>query len=39
MYDWAHTPQDAIVIPKKPDEYLKKLRFHKEIKTTSDYGI
>nr|MBC8308755.1 homoserine kinase [Pelagibacterales bacterium] len=39
MYDWAHTPQDAMVIPKKPDEYLKKLRFHKTIETTSDYGI
>jgi homoserine kinase type II len=39
LYDWLNVPQDAIVVPKKPQEYIKKLKFHMTIKTPKAYGL
>lgn len=39
LYDWINVPEDALVIPKKPDEYIRNLSFHQTIKTYSEYGI
>ena len=36
-YDWLNRVPDALVTPKNPMEYVKKLRFHKKIKSYSDY--
>ncbi|WP_316859396.1 homoserine kinase [uncultured Cohaesibacter sp.] len=39
LYDWLNVPPGAVVTPKDPIEYLKKLRFHRSIRTPMDYGI
>lgn len=39
LYDWLTVPEGALVIPKDPNEYIKKLRFHRSIRTAADYGI
>ena len=39
LYDWVHTPPDAMVKRKDPQEYLAKLRFHRGISSIADYGI
>ena len=31
LYDWVHTPADALVKRKDPQEYLAKLRFHRGV--------
>jgi len=38
IYDWAHTPKNADVIPKNPKEYIQKMRFHKTISNNKNYG-
>lgn len=37
-YDWLNRPEGALVRPKNPLEYLKKLRFHRGIKSYREYG-
>ena len=42
LYDWVHTPADALVKRKDPHEYLAKLRFHRgtrRSRTTGCYGL
>ena len=39
LYDWLTVPEGALVVPKDPGEYLKKLRFHRSIRSVADYGI
>ena len=39
LYDWAHTPPDALVKRKDPNEYLAKLRFHRSVGSLADYGL
>ena len=39
LYDWLNTPQDALVTPKDPHEYLSKLRFHCKARHCRDYGV
>jgi homoserine kinase type II len=39
LYDWIHTPADALVSPKDPMEYWAILRFHQSVSGTSAYGI
>lgn len=39
LYDWVHTPKDALVTPKDPLEYLAKLRFHRGVKGPAAYGL
>lgn len=38
-YDWFHTAPEALVRPKSPEEYLRKLRFHQRVKSLSEYGL
>ena len=39
LFDWLHTPADALVRRKDPLEYLAKLRFHQGVKGPQDYGL
>ena len=39
LYDWVHTPKDALVKRKDPNEYLLKLRFHRGTTSLADYGL
>jgi homoserine kinase type II len=39
LYDWTHTPPDALVKRKDPNEYLAKLRFHRGVRSLADYGL
>ena len=39
LYDWFNTREDALVKPKDPLEYRRKLRFHQSVRTLSDYGL
>ena len=38
LADWSVSNGDAMVIPKNPDEFIKILDFHKDIKNFQDYG-
>lgn len=38
-FDWLHRSPEALVTPKDPLEYLKKLRFHQQVNTVSEYGL
>jgi homoserine kinase type II len=37
-YDRLNTPKEALVRPKDPLEYLRKLRFHQGIRSAAEYG-
>ncbi|WP_349359662.1 homoserine kinase [Stappia sp.] len=39
LHDWLRVPEGALVTPKDPVEYLKKLRFHQGVSSASDYGL
>ncbi|EFO34464.1 homoserine kinase [Roseibium sp. TrichSKD4] len=39
LYDWLNVPEGALVIPKDPIEYVKKLRFHQTAASPEAYGI
>jgi homoserine kinase type II len=39
LVDWLNVPPGALVKPKDPLEYLKKLRFHQKVATAADYGL
>ncbi|PTW62248.1 homoserine kinase [Breoghania corrubedonensis] len=39
LYDWLSVPEGALVTPKDPMEYLKKLRFHRHVTSARDYGL
>ena len=39
LYDWLNQTEGALVRPKDPIEYLKKLRFHRGIEGPAAYGI
>lgn len=38
-YDWLNTPRDALVSPKNPLEYVRRLRFHQGVRAIEDYGL
>lgn len=38
-YDWLNPPEEALVRPKDPLEYRRKLRFHQQAATPADYGF
>ncbi len=38
LVDWLDGPGDALVKPKDPREYLKRLRFHQHAVSAADYG-
>ncbi len=37
-YDWLNTPANAVVSPHNPIDYLRRLRFHRSVKSIVDYG-
>jgi homoserine kinase type II len=39
LVDWFNVPPGALVRPKDPMEYFRKLRFHQQVKSVRDYGI
>lgn len=39
LYDWLSVPEGALVTPKNPLEYLKKLRFHQSVDNAGAYGL
>jgi homoserine kinase type II len=39
LVDWLHRSEGALVRPKDPIEYVKKLRFHQRVETARDYGL
>ncbi|CAK0756486.1 Homoserine kinase [uncultured Gammaproteobacteria bacterium] len=39
LHDWLFHPPNALVTPKNPLEYLKKLRFHQSTRGLGDYGL
>jgi homoserine kinase type II len=39
LVDWFDVPPGALVRPKDPMEYYRKLRFHQAVKSVRDYGI
>ncbi len=39
LYDWLTVPQGALVTPKDPLEYVRKLRFHQKVTNAREYGI
>ena len=39
LYDWINHPSGAFVKPKNPNEYLRRLRFHRDIGSPAAYGI
>ena len=39
LVDWLAVPDGALVKPKDPLEYFRKLRFHQSVKSVGDYGI
>ena len=38
LYDWINTPADSFVTKKDPMEYLRRMRFHREVRSASEYG-
>jgi homoserine kinase type II len=38
-HDWLFPIEGALVTPKDPMEYLKKLRFHRSVKSPEEYGL
>lgn len=39
LYDWLNVPPGALVAPKDPLEYWKKLRFHRTVRDAGAYGL
>ncbi len=39
LVDWLNRPEGALVKPKDPIEYVKKLRFHQHATSARDYGL
>jgi homoserine kinase type II len=38
-YDLLNTPKDALVSPKNPIEYVRRLRFHQGVRSIAEYGL
>jgi isocitrate/isopropylmalate dehydrogenase len=39
LVDWLNVPPGALVKPKDPLEYFRKLRFHQSVTSVRDYGL
>jgi homoserine kinase type II len=39
LVDWLNVPPGALVKPKDPLEYVRKLRFHQNVAGVRDYGL
>lgn len=38
-HDWLHTSEHALVKPHNPLEYLRRLRFHRTVRSVGEYGL
>lgn len=39
LYDWLTVPEGTFVVKKDPMEYVRRLRFHRQISSPSEYGL
>lgn len=39
LYDWINTPDGSLVIKKDPLEYVRRMRFHRQIASPREYGL
>ena len=39
LYDWLNTPAGSLVVKKDPIEYLRRMRFHRHVRSASEYGL
>jgi homoserine kinase type II len=39
LYDWLNGPEGAMVQKRDPMEYVRKMRFHRQIRSATEYGI
>ncbi|MCC2096830.1 MAG: homoserine kinase [Hyphomicrobiales bacterium] len=39
LVDWLNVPEGALVKPKNPLEYVRKLRFHQQVNGAGEYGL
>jgi len=39
LFDWLNPDPNALVRPKDPREYAKRLRFHLKVKQSREYGL
>lgn len=39
LYDWLNVPEGSFVTKKDPMEYVRRMRFHRQIKSASEYGL
>jgi homoserine kinase type II len=39
LYDWLNPDPAALVRPKDPRDYVKRLRFHRNVRNASEYGL
>lgn len=39
LYDWVNKSPDALVRPKDPRQFEKRLRFHRDVRTPQEYGL
>ena len=39
LHDWLNRPEEALLVPKNPVDYLRRLRFHRHVKSAADYGL
>ena len=39
LHDWVHTPQNALVTPKDPMPFIRRLRFHRAASGPEAYGL
>ena len=39
LHDWINHPPGALVQPKDPQEYITRLRFHRDVRSAAEYGL
>ena len=39
LHDWLNQPEDALLVPKNPVDYVRRLRFHRHVTSAADYGL
>ena len=39
LYDWLNTPAGSLVVKKDPLEYVRRMRFHRQVRSASEYGL
>jgi homoserine kinase type II len=39
LYDWLTVPDGGLVMKRDPSEYIRRMRFHRTIKSAQEYGL